>query len=244
MMVLRVLTIVSCLAAPLAAAWEDNQCVQCHESQNLPISLGHSFDEWRASSHARAGIGCEKCHGGDASATDQSTAHRNVEPASDVQSMVHTSRLVTTCGTCHPKEREAYEQTVHARQVSDRQGGATCSTCHGSMATSLPSPADLRSRCAVCHDKPVLAQEALSVLAAAKVQLFRTRRAIQAVGDKDAEWYAGTLQRFHKMEQAYGEISMKWHTFAMKEVLGSSRDLLKLAKLLDEEVKLRTKMDQ
>jgi hypothetical protein len=245
MTALRIVTAVLLLAAPLSAAWEGNQCVQCHEAEKLPISLGHSFEEWRASNHARAGVGCEKCHGGDASATDENEAHRNVEPALNPQSLVHVSRLVKTCGACHAKERAAYEQTVHARQVAERNAGATCSTCHGSMATSLPSPADLRSRCAVCHDKPVLAQEALSVLAAAKLQLYRTRRAMEAVGSaKDADWYSGALERFHGMERTYNDISLRWHTFAMKGVLKSSRDLLKLAKLLDEEVRLRNRMDR
>jgi hypothetical protein len=239
---LRVLTIVCFLAAPLSAAWEENQCVQCHQTEKLPISLGHSFDEWRASNHARAGVGCEKCHGGDASVMDEGKAHQDVKPASDPASKVHVRHMVTTCGACHAKEREAYEQTVHARQVADRQGGATCSTCHGSMATSFPSPADLRSRCAVCHSKPVQAQAALSVWAAAKIQLYRARRAIEAVEGKDTEWYAGALKRFHEMEKTYRDISMQWHRFATKGVLRNSHDLLKLGKLLDEEAGVHKRM--
>jgi hypothetical protein len=244
MTILRALAIACLLAAPSSAAWEENQCVQCHESERLPISLGHSFEEWQASSHARAGVGCEKCHGGDASLADASQAHRNVKPASDPASLIHASRLVATCGACHAKQHQAYEQTVHARQAAQHSAGANCSTCHGSMATSLPSPADLRTRCAVCHDKPVHAQEALSVLAAAKIQLYRTRRAIESVQAEDAQWYAGALERFHEMEKAYGDVSLRWHTFATKSVLRSSRDLLKLAKLLAEEATLRKKMDR
>ena len=69
-------------------AWEGNQCVACHEAERLPISLGHTFQEWHASAHARGGVGCEKCHGGDASAADAAVAHRGVLPGSDPKSLV------------------------------------------------------------------------------------------------------------------------------------------------------------
>lgn len=242
MAVVRVLTVLCVFAAPLSAAWEENQCVQCHEAEKLPVSLGHSFDEWRASSHARAGVGCEKCHGGDASLTDEGKAHRNVKPASEPESMVYASHLVTTCGACHAEQRQAYERTVHARQVAGRKAGATCFTCHGSMATSLPSPSDLRSRCAVCHEKPVKAQASLTVLAASKIQLYRTRKAVEAAKGVDAEWYRGAVDRFHKLELAYRDISLRWHTFATDKVLPESRNLLKLAKLLDEEARLQMEL--
>jgi hypothetical protein len=80
------------------------------------------------------------------------------------------------------------------------------------------------------------------VWAAAKIQLYRTRRAIETVEAKDAEWYAGALKRFHEMEETYVDISLQWHRFATKSVLQRSRDLLRLAKLLDEEAGLRKKM--
>ena len=150
------------------AAFEGNHCVSCHETERLPISLGHSFEEWHASAHARAGVGCEKCHGGDPSVSDAAAAHRGVLPAMEADSMVHTRRIVATCGACHPKELAAYQGTIHARQVQERGTGATCFTCHGSMATSLPSPSELSARCGVCHKKPIQTQAALAVMAMAK----------------------------------------------------------------------------
>jgi len=243
-MLLRIAVIISYLVAPASAAWEDNHCVQCHEAEKLPVSLGHSFEDWRASSHARGGVGCEKCHGGDPAARGEEQAHRGVGPASDPKSKIHASRLASTCGACHPKELEAYDSTAHARQVADQQAAATCFTCHGSMATSLPTPADLQARCAVCHEKPVKAQAALTVLAAANNQLYRTRRAVDALKAVDEEWYRGAVERFHKLEETSRQISLEWHTFAMERVLPESRNLLKLGQLLSEEARLQMEIQR
>lgn len=220
---------------------QGNQCVDCHEAERLPIFLGHSFDEWRVSAHGRVGVTCEKCHGGDPTVALAGKAHAGVLVTADPQSRVHVTHVAETCGECHQAELAAYSGTVHAKQVREKKVGATCLTCHGSMATSLPSPSELRARCAVCHEKPVEAQAALALLASSKLQLHRVRRALRAAEARGGDWYAGALQRFHEMERAYADISLRWHTFRTDETLHHSRDLLHLAKLLGEEIELRTK---
>ena len=124
-------------SAPSQAA-DTNHCVECHEKEALPISLGHSFPEWRGSSHAKAGVSCEKCHGGDPKKSDPGTAHEGVLPASDAKSLVSSERVAAMCGSCHETEYKAFQSTVHAEP--DDEDRATCLTCHGSMATSLPTP--------------------------------------------------------------------------------------------------------
>ncbi|HXJ37580.1 MAG TPA: cytochrome c3 family protein [Candidatus Eisenbacteria bacterium] len=225
--------------AAAAAAAETSQCVSCHETERLGISLGHSFEDWRGSAHGRGGVTCEKCHGGDPNATDQTLAHKDVLPVSDAKSLVHPTRLPATCGACHQKEFTAFGKTIHARKLASEGTGATCYTCHGAMATSLPSPSELGARCAVCHKRPVPAQAALSYLAAAKTQLRRTLRTLDGMKSANAEWYPRGLERFHDLERTYGAIEIEWHTFAMDKVLHDSRDLLKLGKALDEEAGIR-----
>ncbi len=232
------------LAAPAGAAPAGNQCALCHEIERLPISLGHSFEEWQASAHGRGGVGCEKCHGGDPAASDPTVAHRGVLPAAEPGSKVNAQQLAATCGACHAPELEAYSTTVHAQQVRESGQGATCFTCHGSMATSLPSPSELNARCSVCHKKPVEAQVALAVLASAKIRLRRTKRALDAARAPDPAWHEEALRRFHDLERSYGGITLRWHTFAMQAVLQDSRDLLALAKLLDEEAAVRARVRQ
>lgn len=218
-----------------AVAEGANQCVACHEIEVLPISLGHSFDDWRGSAHARGGVGCEKCHGGDPDAAEAKAAHRGVLPAAESGSLVNPVRLPSTCGTCHAKEHAAFDATVHAQQLKTKGQGATCSTCHGAMATSLPSPGELSVRCAVCHEKPVESRAALAVLASAKLQLRRTHRTLQRMQTEHPDWHRGALERFHDFERTYRRIQLDWHTFQTPKVVQESRDLLKLTQALEEE---------
>lgn len=226
--------LVMALATAASAGWEDNRCVTCHEIEVLPISLGHTFADWQGSAHARGGVGCEKCHGGDARAADDA-AHRGVLPATDPASLVAPARLPSTCGACHKKELQSFESTAHARQLRERGSGATCFTCHRAMATSFPTPRELAERCAVCHDKPLEAQAALAVLATSKMQLRRTQSAMDAARAANPTWYDGALERFHTLERESRDIELSWHTFQTKQVLQDARDLLKLAKSLSDE---------
>ncbi|HUK62927.1 MAG TPA: hypothetical protein VLV15_06330 [Dongiaceae bacterium] len=226
------------LTDPARADPGANACVACHEREVLPISLGHSFADWRGSAHGRGGVGCEKCHGGDASASDAAAAHKSVLPAADAESLVNPRHLATTCGGCHERERDAYVDTVHAQEVKTHGRGATCSTCHGAMATSLPSPSELAARCAACHKKPLEAEAALAVLATTKAQLRRTQQAIEATRTANATWYATGIERFHGLERQYSTIQVDWHHFKMTQVLKESRDVYKLAKPLAEEAGL------
>lgn len=231
------------LVGPVHGAWEGNQCVQCHQTERLPISLGHSFEEWHASAHARAGVACEKCHGGDAAVATLPAAHDGVLPASDPASLVSPQRLAATCGACHSPELQAYASTVHARQVQKDGRGATCMTCHGSMATSLPSPTELSARCGACHKKSVQAQMALVMLASAVNGLRRTNRTLDQT-TADPAWHAEAMQRFHDLERRSVDIALKWHTFAMEAVIRDSHDLIKLTNLLKEEADVRAGMEK
>jgi hypothetical protein len=230
-----VTALVLALLGTPAAAGPANQCVACHETEVLPISLGHSFDEWRHSVHGRSQVGCERCHGGDPAATDPAAAHRGVLPVSDAGSKVHPAHLPATCGACHAPELQAYGETIHARKVKTEARGATCFTCHGAMATSLPSPAELNARCAVCHEKPVGAQPALAYLAAAKIHLYRTRRAVDALRAAKPDWHHEAVGRLHGLEKTYRDLQIRWHGFETARVLDESKDLLRLAKILAEE---------
>ena len=228
------------LVATSALAEETNQCVACHEVEALPIALGHSFDDWRGSAHARGGVGCEKCHGGDPAATDAEAAHRGVLAAAEPGSLVNPMRLPATCGSCHTKELAAFDATSHARQLKSDGRGATCSTCHGAMATSLPSPGELRLRCAVCHEKPVEAQAALVVFASTKLRMRRAYRTLEAMKSTHPEWSRAALARFHELERTYLGIELEWHKLETRKVVKQSMELLALTGNLQEEAEIRS----
>jgi hypothetical protein len=120
-----------------------DHCVACHENAVLPITLGHSFADWRTSPHGRADLGCEKCHGGDPGATTADDAHKGVLPADNPDSRVAPRNLPGTCGGCHTQELDWYNGTVHSRLLKEKHQGATCFTCHGALATGYPTPREL-----------------------------------------------------------------------------------------------------
>jgi hypothetical protein len=229
------LVVLVALAAGARGEWEGNTCVQCHQREVLPVTLGHTFADWRASIHARDGVGCEKCHGGDATADDEAQAHRGVRPATEPESSVHPKRLPATCGSCHKKELEAFNGTVHAQQLAEKGTGATCFTCHEAMATSLPTPREMSARCGVCHDRPMQVQTALTMIAMTKTKLWRTRKALDIARTANPTWHDQAIGRFHDLEREYRDIQLKWHTFRTAEVLDDTRDLVKLADAIAKE---------
>lgn len=226
------------MLAGSALASTENQCVSCHRVADLPISLGHTFDEWRGSAHGKASVGCDACHGGNAKASDPEKAHAGVLPASDPKSMVNPVRLPQTCGSCHKKELEAFSPTVHAKVLETAGHGPTCSMCHGAMASSLPSPNELDARCETCHKKPVQAKTALAVIANTKIQLSRTKRSLDEIKSDNPKWYASGADRLHDLERNYHAIQLKWHTFAPEEVLKECHEVLQLTKALNEEAQI------
>jgi len=157
--------------------------------------------------------------------------------------MIQARRLAEMCGSCHPQERAAYEKTVHAQQIQMLGRGATCLTCHGAMATSLPSPAELASRCAACHEKPLQAHVSLAMLAGTKLRLYRTHRDIRALASADPAWHRNALERLHELERTYRRIQLEWHTFDVDRLLQDARDVIALANLLDEEAKKHAEIE-
>ncbi len=188
--------------------------------------------------HARGGVGCEKCHGGDPSARDADAAHRGVRAATEPESLVNPTRLPDTCGTCHRQELDAFKGTVHARELAAHGKGATCFTCHGAMATGLPTSRELSERCAVCHDRPVHAQNALAMVAMTKTKLYRARRAMDQAQRANPAWYDDAIRRFHGLERDYHDIQLKWHTFDTAAVIQETRDLLKLTDSITNEAEV------
>jgi len=237
-------SLVLCVASRPYAAAAENQCVVCHEQEPQPIAFGHSFEAWRHSLHAQHDVTCEKCHGGDPAAKDRASAHAGVLPATDPKSLIDASHLGSTCGGCHDKEFAAYEKTIHSKRIQRLGKAATCMTCHDAMATSLPSPAELSSRCAACHEEPLEAHIALVTLAGAKSRLSRTRRDIEAMKAVDPDWHRNALERLRDLDERYHRIQLEWHTFAVQEVLRDSRDVLALGKLLNEEALKRAAMQR
>lgn len=155
----RVRISVACLVgtmmvAPLAgpaAAQQASRCVSCHQTLPAASQAGHGFAAWRGSPHAAARVGCEACHGGDATAEDRDAAHRGVVASSSRASPLYYTRIPSTCGRCHSAELGYFRASVHNARLERDGRGPNCVTCHGAMATSILSAEQVLGTCSACH---------------------------------------------------------------------------------------------
>ena len=60
----------------------NNSCVKCHSSLREPLKISVHFFDWKNSRHDKAGVSCEKCHGGDPAAATMKAAHIGVSSPS------------------------------------------------------------------------------------------------------------------------------------------------------------------
>lgn len=147
----------ACVLAIAAAAsgapqQVSNRCAQCHFANLVDVPGAAHLSEWERSPHARHGVGCERCHGGDAATVHPVEAHRGVLDSRNPASPVNRANLPGTCGACHTAALQAFGRSRHAALLVHGDAGApSCSTCHGAMTARVPSPRVLESQCARCH---------------------------------------------------------------------------------------------
>lgn len=153
---LRAALVVVAMLVPLAA-WAQSRCADCHFSQPEPPAASHLAD-WDNSAHGRNNVGCETCHGGDATTFESLPAHRDVLNSVNPASPVNRQNLPKTCGVCHTGPFVAFQSSQHFAllQKGDRRV-PVCSACHGDAGYRRPSPRALENQCAQCHGPKGLA---------------------------------------------------------------------------------------
>jgi len=140
------------LNAPTAwAQMHPSLCADCHvANQGKPNPL-HLL-EWDSSPHARAGVGCEKCHGGDPNTVESFLAHKSIVRGRGPETPVHPASLPRTCGSCHHGPYAQFQKSRHSSLLAQKQyNGPTCSTCHGYSGAYTLSPNSLEKQCNACH---------------------------------------------------------------------------------------------
>ena len=139
------------LARP--ASSQQSRCADCHFSKPEAPAPDHLSD-WDRSAHSRNQVGCEKCHGGDASTFEPFLAHRNVLNSSNPSSPVNRRNIATTCGGCHAGPFVAFQKSQHfALQKAGDTRVPVCTNCHGEAGYRRPSAKALETQCAQCHGK-------------------------------------------------------------------------------------------
>ena len=206
----------------------DNNCVSCHSRMLEPLRVGKRSLEWRFSRHRDKGVSCEKCHGGDPSATDERQAHAGVSPASDQRSRLHWKNQPETCGACHQDVASAFVESAHYKRLNGIGLGPSCNTCHAHMAKQvIYSPVETAKLCSRCHDSinslkpnpeiPPRANETMMdlnradyVIRWARLLLENGRRMNLSLNEETNE--------FKTAEDTLREARVKWHTFDLDVV--------------------------
>lgn len=181
-------------AAPSAAQLSKSRCADCHFANPNSAWRWH-LAEWDHSAHGRAGVGCERCHGGDPTTFESFLAHQGMLSSQNPASPIHRANLPKTCGACHPGPYAAFQKSKHYEllRAGDREG-PTCVTCHGEVGAYLLSPKALFSECSSCHgigkiasnnDLPAEGRMMLTGVREVRESLDQARKLIRRVSEKD-----------------------------------------------------------
>jgi predicted CXXCH cytochrome family protein len=142
-----------------------DQCLMCH------TALGDQPSQLFARDiHAKKGVGCVDCHGGDASSDDQEKA---MNPLSGFTGVPKGDRISEVCGACHSHadrlgtfgsrlptgQLEMLKAGVHGKSsLTGGQRLAECTTCHGAHGIvsvhdprSPVYPLNVVKTCTRCH---------------------------------------------------------------------------------------------
>jgi hypothetical protein len=109
---------------------QQSRCADCHFSRPDAPAPDHLAD-WDHSAHSRNNVGCERCHGGDATTFESLLAHRNILNSTNPASPVNRRNLSATCGTCHAGPFVAFHGAAGYRRPSARALETQCAQCHG-----------------------------------------------------------------------------------------------------------------
>jgi hypothetical protein len=210
------------------AAAQRNPCAACHLRLVSTRSGITHVDQWVTSRHAWSRVGCEKCHGGDATTSDQVAAHRGVVPSADRSSPAHRMALPTTCGRCHRSEADAFARSAHRALLS--QGDATvptCTSCHSSMAADVPSPAALETQCLYCHhndrqDRARVAKRELEEVTRLRTTLRRAKLQIAGVVEPDRR--TSLMTQWTDADMSVRDVVAAIHAFDQPRVEERLRD--------------------
>ncbi len=106
-------------------------CAACHADvdfiQRRPVSMGSPLKGYEQSTHfqtlkqGKGGAACSDCH----------EFHALRKP-SDPQAAIYRTNIQRTCGRCHEKVQQVYEQSVHGKALAyGNTDSPTCVDCHG-----------------------------------------------------------------------------------------------------------------
>ncbi|MDE2038622.1 MAG: hypothetical protein KGO96_03790 [Elusimicrobia bacterium] len=227
-----------CVLAVGAAAQGEGSCVRCHAHIKGASPASHNFADWRKSAHARSGVGCQSCHGGDAAARDEASAHAGMLPSTDPRSAVYFTRVPQTCGACHQPEFEAFRKSAHFKELESSGRGPNCVTCHGAMANYVLGPREMETTCTLCHRQPTHAYAARLELRQSEAMTRSLEAALRrASGASDL---SAQRKEYEAIVDLQRSAMVQWHTFQMDRVLASAKQVERRVTTVLGELRVKT----
>lgn len=121
-------------------------CMKCHKGTTPKI-----FQEYQEDVHFEGKIGCSGCHGGNAAAETEETAHA---ASQGFKRRIPVSEIPDLCGGCHSAELRYFRAGPHYGAFKQVQVPG-CGDCHGSHRNTLPTTDLFEGRehqgCGACH---------------------------------------------------------------------------------------------
>jgi mono/diheme cytochrome c family protein len=120
---------------------QTNNCSTCHAQQKDAV-----VDLLSHSTHAKANIKCNNCHGGEPVASSREAAHAN-----NFVGKPTTKETISICGACHTAPLVAFKASLH---FPERAGAPRmdCAQCHGAHTVgSVARGFSFALTCAGCH---------------------------------------------------------------------------------------------
>ena len=132
-------------------------CAKCHSNQEIVdeyrihdgAAPAHYLDSIHGQALLKLGLivapSCNDCHG----------VH-DIKRSVDRDSPIHHLNIARTCGKCHVKVEEIYDQSVHGRLTLAGDGrGPVCTDCHSAHEIEPPVNGHFKAasdrRCGQCH---------------------------------------------------------------------------------------------
>lgn len=230
---------------PYAAA---NSCETCHSALGDQPAAGRAYLEWKGTAHAKSGVTCDKCHGGDSAKDLVAGAHQGMLGPANPASPVSVENIPQLCGKCHLPQLNEFLRSKHYKAIragNHKVHGPTCVTCHGSMHTSVLSPENVAETCRQCHNPgsglsqrvPEEAHATLGLIFYAKNTIQWSSEFLQMAKNRGCS-VAKAASVLQKAERQYEVSKIKWHSFDFKEILenvdGAYQSAKEAKRLVDE----------
>jgi len=211
---------------------DENSCVSCHSKLPTDTFVGSEYLDWKNSIHQEYGITCEMCHGGSSKAKEKKVAHRGVYKSGDPRSTVYFQNVPATCGGCHEEVYLEFIQSNHYRKLEKSGSGPTCGTCHGSRATWIVTPQNLKGICINCHNErkgiETKAPDEARVLLMALNQSISLHQLFGRLTRKEGD--DKTRERLKAAGSKIDRSKIVWHSFdleAVSQLLLEANEVLK-----------------